>query len=98
VNPVANSVRKNSNLTSFDRVWRLFDPAPARLIITIVLDSYRSERGYPTKDAAFPASPFYISAIAPDFKPGYVQQWTLSLQHAFTSSDSVEIAYIGSQR
>jgi hypothetical protein len=51
----------------------------------------------PTKDAAFPASPFYIAAIAPDFKPGYVQQWTLSLQHAFTGSDSVEIAYVGTK-
>jgi hypothetical protein len=30
-----------------------------------------------------------------NFTPGYVEQYTLSFQHAFTSADSVELAYVG---
>lgn len=35
------------------------------------------------------------SAIDIDFRPAYVQQRTLSLQHAFNEADSMELAYVG---
>jgi len=38
---------------------------------------------------------FSPSAIDKNFQPAVVDQWTLSLQHAFTHSDSVELAYVG---
>ncbi len=40
---------------------------------------------------------FSPSAIDKNFRPAYVNQWTLSLQHAFTNSDSMELAYVGTQ-
>jgi hypothetical protein len=40
---------------------------------------------------------FSPSGIDRNFRPAYVNQWTLSLQHAFTSSDSMELAYVGTQ-
>ncbi len=40
---------------------------------------------------------FTDSAIDKNFQPAYVEQWSLSLQHAFTRSDSMEFAYIGNQ-
>jgi hypothetical protein len=40
---------------------------------------------------------FSPSAIDKNFQPAYVEQWTLSLQHAFTRSDSLELAYVGTQ-
>jgi hypothetical protein len=36
-----------------------------------------------------------LGAIGKDFRPAYVHQYSLSLQHAFTSADSVELAYVG---
>jgi hypothetical protein len=54
--------------------------------------------GYaPPKDVAFPATPFGIGSISKNYKPGYVQQWTLSFQHAITASDSIEIGYVGTK-
>jgi hypothetical protein len=47
---------------------------------------------------AFPeASGFNIATLAKTLRPAYVEQWTLSLQHAFTPSDSVELAYVGTE-
>ena len=40
---------------------------------------------------------FASSAIDNHFQPAYVEQWSLSLQHAFTPSDSAELAYVGTQ-
>jgi len=40
---------------------------------------------------------FADSAIDKGFRPAYVEQWSLSLQHAFTHSDSMELAYVGTQ-
>jgi hypothetical protein len=40
---------------------------------------------------------FAPSAIDRNFRSAYVEQWSLSLQHAFTPSDSLELAYIGTQ-
>jgi hypothetical protein len=35
--------------------------------------------------------------IDPSFKPATVQQWTLSLQHALSAADSIELAYVGTE-
>jgi hypothetical protein len=52
----------------------------------------------PPADVTFPISTgFSISAIDRSFQPAYTEQWTLSLQKAFTRSDSFELAYVGSQ-
>jgi hypothetical protein len=51
----------------------------------------------PAKDAVYPSAPYSIGSISKDFKPGYVQQWTLSIQRAITESDMVEIAYVGTK-
>lgn len=40
---------------------------------------------------------FTGSAIDSNFRPAYVQQYSLSLQQALSRSDSVELAYIGTQ-
>jgi hypothetical protein len=51
----------------------------------------------PAKDIAFPSTPFGVGAISKDYKPGYVQQWTLSVQRAITNSDTVEVTYVGTK-
>jgi len=55
----------------------------------------------PSKSAVFPvATPTTsagIGAITKNFRPGYVQQWSLSLQHALTVNDSIELAYVGTK-
>ena len=54
----------------------------------------------PPSDVSFAdaqAIGFASSAIASNFRPAYVEQWSLSLQQAFTPSDSMELAYIGTQ-
>jgi outer membrane receptor protein involved in Fe transport len=38
---------------------------------------------------------FSVGAIDKSFRPAYVEQSTLSLQHAITQADSIEIAYVG---
>lgn len=54
----------------------------------------------PPKNVVYPTFPSFpvgpsVGAISPGFEPGYVQQWSLSFQHAFSKSDSLELAYIG---
>jgi hypothetical protein len=54
----------------------------------------------PPSDVSFAnaeAIGFSPSAIDRNFRTAYVNQWTLSLQHAFSNSDSIELAYIGTQ-
>jgi hypothetical protein len=53
--------------------------------------------GYkPPSDIAFPTSPApNVANFAPNFRPGYVQQWSLSYQVALGANDSIELAYIG---
>ena len=51
----------------------------------------------PPSDIQFPTTPFSVGAIAQNFKPAYVQQWTLSLQHSLTNNDSFEVAYVGTK-
>jgi hypothetical protein len=36
-----------------------------------------------------------VSAFSQNFKPGYVQQWSLSVQREITSMDSIDVAYVG---
>lgn len=63
-------------------------------------DGFHTADYKPTSDVSF-ANPikagFNVSAIAPDFKPAYVNQWTLSLQRSLSRSDSFEVAYVGTQ-
>ena len=40
---------------------------------------------------------FSVSAIDPNFVPSYTEQWSLSVQHAFSPSNSMEVAYVGTQ-
>jgi hypothetical protein len=52
----------------------------------------------PPSDVSFASAAaigFAASAIDKNFRSAYVEQWSLSLQHAFTNYDSVELAYIG---
>ena len=54
----------------------------------------------PPSDVSFAVAEqigFSPSAIDRDFRPAYVNQWTLSLQHAFSFSESMELAYVGTQ-
>jgi hypothetical protein len=55
----------------------------------------------PAKDVSFPVPPtgpgFNASGIDKNFQPAYTEQWTLSLQKAFTASDSFELVYAGTQ-
>ena len=54
----------------------------------------------PPSDVSFDVAKkigFSPSAIDRNFRPAYVNQWTLSLQHAFSNSDSMELAYVGTQ-
>jgi hypothetical protein len=53
--------------------------------------------GYlPPADASFTPGTNYGN-ITPNFGPGYVQQYSLSIQRALTNSDSLEIAYVGTK-
>jgi hypothetical protein len=61
-------------------------------------DGFTNASYQPSSDVSFANAEkvgFSPSAIDKNFQPAYVNQWTLSLQHAFTSSDSVELAYVG---
>lgn len=51
----------------------------------------------PTSSVAYPtAAPgFQVGAMDKNFRPAYVQQYTLSLQQAIGAHDSIEAAYVG---
>ena len=51
---------------------------------------------FPTPTPTFPVAA-NIGALAKNFTPGYVQQWSVSLQHQITNYDSVELAYVGTK-
>jgi hypothetical protein len=36
------------------------------------------------------------TALSPTFRTSYVNQWNFSIQHSFSSSDSIELGYLGS--
>lgn len=40
-------------------------------------------------------SPCALHVINPNFRQGYVTTWTLGVQHAFTNSLSLDVAYVG---
>jgi Carboxypeptidase regulatory-like domain len=55
--------------------------------------------GYnPPSDVSYPATPAAnVANFAPNFKPGYVQQYSLSYQKGIGSNDSIELAYVGTK-
>ena len=57
-------------------------------------DGFQRQGYKPAKDVAF-APGVGTSMIAPNFHPGYIQQWSLSLQQILTATDSVEMSYNG---
>jgi hypothetical protein len=63
-------------------------------------DGFHDASYQPPADVSFAnaeAIGFSPSSIDRNFRPAYVNQWTLSLQHAFSNSDSMELAYVGTQ-
>lgn len=56
--------------------------------------------GYmPTSTVAFPGANSYFATagIANNYTPGYIQQWTLSVQQGIGGHDIVQIAYVGTK-
>ena len=54
--------------------------------------------GYqPPANLAFPTAVQNESSFAPNFRPAYVQQYSLSIQNQFTPNDSIELAYVGTK-
>ncbi len=55
--------------------------------------------GYtPPANAAFSTNPpANASNFSPDFRPGYVQQYSLSYQASIGANDTVELAYVGTK-
>ncbi len=55
--------------------------------------------GYqPPSNIAFPTNPApNVANFASNFRPGYVQQYSVSYQWSFTSNDSIELAYVGTK-
>jgi hypothetical protein len=54
----------------------------------------------PPSDVSFAeatAAGMAMGAIDRNFRPAYVQQWTVSLQHQLSTADSIEVAYIGTE-
>lgn len=49
----------------------------------------------PPSTIAFPSFAYVISTFDKGVRPGTTQQYSLSLQQAFTSKDSMELAYVG---
>jgi Carboxypeptidase regulatory-like domain len=51
----------------------------------------------PTTNVPFPTSPFAAGAIAHNYRPPIVNQWTLSVQQAIGTHDTVQLAYVGTE-
>ena len=51
----------------------------------------------PPSNVSFPTTPFTNSAIASNYTPGYIQQWTLSVQQGIGTHDIVQLAYVGTK-
>lgn len=59
---------------------------------------FNSANYVPSSNVTYPTQAGYnVSAVDKNFRPAYVEQWTFSLQHAISTSDSVELAYVGTQ-
>ena len=50
----------------------------------------------PAKNVAFNKG-LAASTFSPDFHPGYIQQWSLSVQQMITKKDSIDVAYVGTE-
>jgi Carboxypeptidase regulatory-like domain/TonB dependent receptor len=77
---------------SIDNIW-----ASAGFPANPFAGGFQTTTFRPTADVPFPTSPFAVGAIAHDYRPGYVEQWTLSVQQAIGTHDIVQLAYVGTQ-
>jgi hypothetical protein len=57
---------------------------------------FQGKNYQPAKNIAFQPG-LGASAFSQNFKPGYVQQWSLSVQQTLSQTDSVEMAYVGTE-
>ncbi len=77
---------------SIDNIW-----ASAGFPSNPFAGGFQTTTFRPTTDVAFPTVPFATAAIAKNFTPGYVQQWTLSVQRSLGTHDVVQLAYLGTK-
>ncbi len=89
--PWINSITLQGPFHFIDNLWNSAGMANP------FADGFHDISYKPATDAAFPSVKLNIGAIAPDFKPGYVQQWSLSVQRALTDSDTIDVAYVGTK-
>ena len=74
------------------------DPYGSNGITTNPFASGFQSFGYnPPSNVAFPSTAPNVANFAPSFRPGYIQQWSLSYQTQFGANDSVELAYVGTK-
>ena len=52
---------------------------------------------HPPSNVAYPAIPFTSGAIASDYTPGYIEQWSLSVQQGIGAHDIFQLAYVGTK-
>jgi outer membrane receptor protein involved in Fe transport len=77
---------------SIDNIW-----ASAGFPANPFAGGFQTSTFKPTTDVPFPTSPFAVGAIAHNYRPGYVEQWSLSVQQAIGKHDIVQLAYVGTQ-
>lgn len=75
---------------SIDNIW-----ASAGFPANPFAGGFQTTTFRPTTNVPFPTAPFAIGAIANNYRPGYVEQWTLSVQQAIGTHDVVQLAYVG---
>lgn len=77
---------------SIDNIW-----ASAGFPADPFAGGFQTTTFRPASGVAFPTTPFAVGAIAHNYRPGYVEQWTLSVQQAIGTHDVVQLAYVGTQ-
>jgi len=83
--PWVRLVEKVGSFQSIDNIYGGSNP---------FADGFNGPSYTPSKDVTF-NSGMNLSVFSQDFKQGYVQQWSLSVQKELGSKDSLDVAYIG---
>lgn len=85
---------RNFQVTSFSN--NDINPYAANGIANPFASGFQTSSYVPPSNVAFPTATGYnASAVDPNYRPAYTKQYTLSIQHAFTPADSLEVAYVG---